>query len=119
MPRENIRRVLIGEVKKLYHEKEIEFPVAVAMARFMDDKGAGGSIGQKYILRDTASQSMVTVTITARSGTLPPAQKIVSGAQSSANERPTFTLNSIGNVFATPSAGIRQISQFPDRFELK
>jgi preprotein translocase subunit SecA len=48
MPREHIRSVLVDEVKKLYHEKEIEFPVTVAMARFMDDKGAGGAIGQKY-----------------------------------------------------------------------
>src|SRR6516165_3118220 len=48
MPREQIRSVLVDEVKKLYHEKEVEFPVTVAMARFMDDKGAGGAIGQKY-----------------------------------------------------------------------
>jgi len=48
MPRENIRRVLVERVKQLYHEKEIEFPVTVAMSRFMDDKGAGGAIGQKY-----------------------------------------------------------------------
>jgi preprotein translocase subunit SecA len=48
MPRERIRQVLVGEVKKLYREKETEFPVAVAMARFMNDKGPGGAIGQKY-----------------------------------------------------------------------
>jgi preprotein translocase subunit SecA len=48
MPRDNIRRVLVERVKELYHEKEIEFPVTVAMSRFMDDKGAGGAIGQKY-----------------------------------------------------------------------
>ncbi len=48
MPRERIRQVLIEEVGRLYHEKEVDFPVTVAMARFMDDKGAGGAIGQKY-----------------------------------------------------------------------
>jgi preprotein translocase subunit SecA len=48
MPRHRIREALMSEVKRLYHEKEIEFPVTVAMARFMDDKGAGGAIGQKY-----------------------------------------------------------------------
>ena len=48
MPRANIRKVLVQRVKDLYHEKEIEFPVTVAMARFMDDKGVGGAIGQKY-----------------------------------------------------------------------
>jgi preprotein translocase subunit SecA len=48
MPREQIRRVLVERVKQLYEEKEVEFPVTVAMARFMDDKGAGGAIGQKY-----------------------------------------------------------------------
>ncbi len=47
-PRERIRQALINEVKKLYHEKEVEFPISIAFARFMDDKGHGGSIGQKY-----------------------------------------------------------------------
>ena len=47
-PRERIRQILVDAVRKLYHEKEIEFPVTVAMARFMDDKGQGGAIGQKY-----------------------------------------------------------------------
>ena len=48
MPREKVRKVLLDHVVKLYHEKEIEFPVTVAMARFMNDQGQGGSIGQKY-----------------------------------------------------------------------
>ncbi len=48
MPRERIRQVLIGAVHNLYREKEIEFPVTAAMARFMSDKGAGAAYGQKY-----------------------------------------------------------------------
>ncbi len=48
MPRDRVRQVLAEQVRDLYHEKEVEFPVTVAMARFMNDKGAGGSIGQKY-----------------------------------------------------------------------
>ena len=48
VPRERIRTMLIDNVMKLYHEKEIEFPVTVAMARFMNDQGHGGAIGQKY-----------------------------------------------------------------------
>jgi uncharacterized protein (TIGR03437 family) len=52
----------------------------------------------------------VTVTINARSGTLPIAQKTVSGAQSAANDRPYFTLNSIGSVFATPTPGVRPLA---------
>ncbi len=48
MPRERIREVLVAEVRKLYHQKEIEFPVVAGMARFMNDKGPGGAIGQKY-----------------------------------------------------------------------
>jgi uncharacterized protein (TIGR03437 family) len=52
----------------------------------------------------------VTVTINARSGTLPASQKIVSGAQSAANDRPYFTLNSIGSVFANPAPGVRPLA---------
>ena len=48
MPRASIRQVLVDEVSKLYHEKEVEFPVTVAMARFMADQGAGAAYGQKY-----------------------------------------------------------------------
>lgn len=52
----------------------------------------------------------VTVTINARSGTLPIAQKVVSGAQSSANDRPSFKLSSIASVFATPTPVIRPLA---------
>ena len=48
VPRARIRQALLAEVKKLYREKEIEFPVSIGFARFMDDKGHGGAIGQKY-----------------------------------------------------------------------
>jgi preprotein translocase subunit SecA len=48
MPRSRIREILMSEIHKLYRDKEIEFPVTVGMARFMSDKGHGGSIGQKY-----------------------------------------------------------------------
>ena len=48
MPREAIRQVLVDEVRRLYHQKEIEFPVVAGMARYMNDKGPGGAIGQKY-----------------------------------------------------------------------
>jgi len=47
-PREHIRGILIDHLHNLYLQKEREFPVSVAMARYMDDKGAGGAIGQKY-----------------------------------------------------------------------
>ena len=52
----------------------------------------------------------VTMTINARSGNLPAAQKIVSGAQSDANDRPGFKLDSIANVFATPTPGVRPLA---------
>jgi preprotein translocase subunit SecA len=46
-PRAELRQLLVAEVRKLYHEKEVEFPVTVAMARFMADR-AGSPMGQRY-----------------------------------------------------------------------
>jgi preprotein translocase subunit SecA len=48
MPRATIRAVLAEQIEKLYHEKEIDFPVTVAMARFMADQGPGSAFGQRY-----------------------------------------------------------------------
>jgi preprotein translocase subunit SecA len=45
--RESIRQILLGEVQRLYRQKEIEFPVSVAMARFMHEHG-GVAPGQRY-----------------------------------------------------------------------
>jgi preprotein translocase subunit SecA len=39
---------LQSEVRKLYREKEIQFPVTVAMARFMSDRAHSGPGGQRY-----------------------------------------------------------------------
>jgi preprotein translocase subunit SecA len=42
-PRDELRHRLVDEIRKLYHEKEVEFPVAVAMARFTHvTRGPGG-----------------------------------------------------------------------------
>jgi preprotein translocase subunit SecA len=46
-PRDELRQKLVDEVRKLYHEKEVEFPVAVAMARFMADQ-PGAPMGRSY-----------------------------------------------------------------------
>lgn len=35
---EQVRQILVGQVHQLYRQKEIEFPVKVAMARFMPDQ---------------------------------------------------------------------------------
>ncbi len=45
--REKIRQILLDEVHQLYRQKEIEFPVSVAMARFMHEHG-GVMPGQRY-----------------------------------------------------------------------
>jgi preprotein translocase subunit SecA len=45
---EAVRARLQNEVRKLYHLKEIEFPVTVAMARFMSERGHSGPAGQRY-----------------------------------------------------------------------
>jgi preprotein translocase subunit SecA len=42
-----IRKILFDEVHRLYRQKEIEFPVSVAMARFMHE-GGGVNPGQRY-----------------------------------------------------------------------
>jgi preprotein translocase subunit SecA len=42
-----IRTILLDEVHRLYRQKEIEFPVSVAMARFMHEQG-GVAPGQRY-----------------------------------------------------------------------
>lgn len=44
---EEIKALLHGKVMELYRQKEIEFPVRVAMARFMSEKPQPG-IGQRY-----------------------------------------------------------------------
>jgi preprotein translocase subunit SecA len=47
-PRDELRQLLIDAVRKLYRQKEVEFPVTVAMARFMSDQGGGPGAGQRY-----------------------------------------------------------------------
>jgi preprotein translocase subunit SecA len=47
-PQEELRQMLVEEVRKLYHVKEVEFPVTVAMARFMSDRGGAGPMTQRY-----------------------------------------------------------------------
>ena len=48
VPRERLRKILVDHVHNLYHEREVVFPVTVGMAQFMNDKGEGGAIGQRY-----------------------------------------------------------------------
>jgi preprotein translocase subunit SecA len=48
-PREDLRHMLVDEVRKLYREKEIEFPVTVAMARFT--QVAPGPTGRPTVVR--------------------------------------------------------------------
>ncbi|MBM4067729.1 MAG: preprotein translocase subunit SecA [Planctomycetes bacterium] len=43
-----IKERLLDEIGKLYRQKEIEFPVTVAMARFMSDRQHSGPGGQRY-----------------------------------------------------------------------
>ena len=45
---EEIRERLQNEVRKVYRQKELEFPVTVAMARFMSDRVHAGPGGQRY-----------------------------------------------------------------------
>jgi preprotein translocase subunit SecA len=44
---DEIKQILHTRVLELYHQKEIEFPVKVAMARFMADRAQAGG-GQRY-----------------------------------------------------------------------
>jgi len=43
-----IKELLQKEVRKVYRQKEIEFPVTIAMARFMSDRQHAGPGGQRY-----------------------------------------------------------------------
>jgi preprotein translocase subunit SecA len=43
-----IKHLLLGAVKQLYHRKEIEFPVKLAMTRFMSDRQLPGPAGHRY-----------------------------------------------------------------------
>jgi preprotein translocase subunit SecA len=45
---EEIKALLHGRVMELYHQKEVEFPVKVAMARFMADHQHVPAGGQRY-----------------------------------------------------------------------
>jgi len=45
---EEIKPILHDRVMQLYHQKEIEFPVKVAMARFMADRQQAAAGGQRY-----------------------------------------------------------------------
>ncbi|HEV3083109.1 MAG TPA: preprotein translocase subunit SecA [Gemmataceae bacterium] len=45
---EEIKPILHAKVMELYHQKEIEFPVKVAMARFMADRQQAAAGGQRY-----------------------------------------------------------------------
>src|SRR5262249_19275024 len=43
-----IKPITYTEVMKIYRQKEMEFPVTVAMARFMSEKERSGPGGQRY-----------------------------------------------------------------------
>jgi preprotein translocase subunit SecA len=45
---EEIKTMLHGKVMELYRQKEVEFPVKVAMARFMADRAQAAAGGQRY-----------------------------------------------------------------------
>src|SRR5262249_5381021 len=45
---DEIKSLLHGKVMELYHQKEIEFPVKVAMARFMAERQQVHAGGQRY-----------------------------------------------------------------------
>lgn len=45
---ESIKEMLRGKVRELYRQKEIEFPVKVAMARFMSEQARAAGMGQRY-----------------------------------------------------------------------
>jgi preprotein translocase subunit SecA len=45
---EAIKSLLHAKVMELYRQKEIEFPVKLAMARFMADRAQGPGMGQRY-----------------------------------------------------------------------
>lgn len=43
-----IKQLLLRVVKQLYRRKEIEFPVKLALARFLSDRPHPGGVGQRY-----------------------------------------------------------------------
>jgi preprotein translocase subunit SecA len=45
---DDILAMVRGQVLDVYRQKEVEFPVKVAMARFMSDRGHSGPAGQRY-----------------------------------------------------------------------
>src|SRR5262249_49940540 len=45
---EEIKGLIRARVMELYRQKEIEFPIKVAMARFMSDKSQPSALGQRY-----------------------------------------------------------------------
>lgn len=47
-PPEEIKAILREQVRQLYHQKEIEFPVAVGMATYMSDRTQHAVMGQRY-----------------------------------------------------------------------
>jgi preprotein translocase subunit SecA len=46
--RDELKEIMHTAVMKLYREKEVEFPVMVAMARFMSERHQPGTMGQRY-----------------------------------------------------------------------
>src|SRR6185295_696750 len=46
--RAEIRARILGEIRQQYRTKEAEFPVTIAMARYMADRGAPQMGGAKY-----------------------------------------------------------------------
>src|SRR5262245_55474738 len=42
LPNEEVVELIFGEVRKLYERKEIDFPVAVGMSRFLSEQAGGG-----------------------------------------------------------------------------
>jgi preprotein translocase subunit SecA len=43
-----IKQAFMDNVKQLYHRKEVEFPVKLAMTRFMSDRPQPGAAGHRY-----------------------------------------------------------------------
>lgn len=42
LPNDEVVELIFGEVKKLYEQKEVDFPVAVGMSRFLSEQAGGG-----------------------------------------------------------------------------
>ncbi len=58
-PREELRDKLVEEIRKLYHEKEIEFPVTVALARY---HAGGAGTGRPAAGRGSIARGCITGT---------------------------------------------------------